>query len=177
MKNALLLISAFTRRCGHAVSWLSLLMVIISCVVVVLRYSFDTPSIALQEAVMYLHASLFMLGSAYTWQQGGHVRVDVFYRNWSPARQALVDRLGIILLVIPFCLFMLWISWDYVASAWAIGEKSPEAGGLPIVYLLKTLILALPVLILLQATAELGNSFTHHKDAGDQHPEQETHYG
>ncbi|WP_430460597.1 TRAP transporter small permease subunit [Thalassolituus sp. LLYu03] len=177
MKNALHLINRFTRLCGHAIRWLALFMVLISCAVVILRYSFDMPSIALQEAVMYLHASLFMLGSAYTWQQGGHVRVDVFYRNWSPARQALVDRLGILLLLVPFCLFMLWISWEYVATAWAIGEKSPESGGLPLVFLLKTLILALPALMLVQAVAELGNTFTHHKDPEDLHADQETHYG
>ena len=170
-------VGAFTRFCGHAIRWLALLMVLICCAVVVLRYSFDLPSIALQEAVMYLHAALFMLGSAYTWQQGGHVRVDVFYRNWSPARQALTDRLGILLLLVPFCLFLLWVSWDYVASAWAIGEKSPESGGLPFVYLLKTLILALPVLMLVQAIAELGNTFGHGKDTEDKHSDQETHYG
>lgn len=170
------ILNLITRRTGHAVRWLSLLMVIVSCLVVILRYSFDMPSIALQEAVMYLHASLFMLGAAYTWQQGGHVRVDVFYRNWSTKRQALVDRAGILLQVIPTCLFMLWASWDYVASAWAIGEKSQESGGLPFVYLLKTLILVMPVLMLIQAVAELGNTFRG-KEAEDKHSEQEAHYG
>src|SRR5690606_13052031 len=97
--NSLLQLNRLTRLIGESVRWLSLLMVIFSCLVVVLRYSFSIPSIALQEAVMYLHASLFMLGAAYTWQQGGHVRVDVFYRNWSVQRQAWVDRLGIVLLV------------------------------------------------------------------------------
>jgi TRAP-type mannitol/chloroaromatic compound transport system permease small subunit len=174
--NSLLQLNRLTRLIGESVRWLSLLMVIFSCLVVVLRYSFSIPSIALQEAVMYLHASLFMLGAAYTWQQGGHVRVDVFYRNWSAQRQAWVDRLGIVLLVLPVCLFMLWVSWDYVANAWAIGEKSPEAGGLPFVYLLKSLIVALPLLIILQALAELANTFVPHTDA-DESAEVEKHYG
>lgn len=174
--NSLLQLNRLTRLIGESVRWLSLLMVIFSCLVVVLRYSFSIPSIALQEAVMYLHASLFMLGAAYTWQQGGHVRVDVFYRNWSAQRQAWVDRLGIVLLVLPVCLFMLWVSWDYVASAWAIGEKSPEAGGLPFVYLLKSLIVALPLLIILQALAELANTFVPHPGA-DESAEVEKHYG
>ncbi len=177
MTNLLHLLNLFTRRSGQAVRWLSLLMVVASCLVVILRYSFDMPSIALQESVMYLHASLFMLGAAYTWQQGGHVRVDVFYRNWPAKRQALVDRAGILLLVIPTCLFMLWVSWDYVVSAWAIGEKSQESGGLPFVYLLKTLILVMPILMLIQALAEFGNTFTGGKDAEDKHSEQEAHYG
>lgn len=153
-------IDSFTRRIGLAVRWLSLLMVLASCGVVALRYLFDTPSIALQESVTYLHASLFMLGAAYTWQQGGHVRVDVFYRGWPNSRRQWVDRLGVMILVIPTCLFLLWVSWEYVANAWAIKEQSAEASGLPFIYILKSLILALPLTILLQAIAELLRTFT-----------------
>ena len=82
MTRVIQLIDFITQHTGRAVRWLSLLMVLATCAVVALRYLFDTPSIALQESVTYLHASIFMLGAAYTWQQGGHVRVDVFYRGW-----------------------------------------------------------------------------------------------
>ena len=149
------LIDTFTRLTGQCIRWFALLMVLATCAVVALRYLFGMPSIALQETVMYLHASLFMLGAAYTWQQGGHVRVDVFYRGWSESRRRLADRFGILLLVVPTCLFMVWTSWEYVGNAWAIRERSQEASGLPFIYLLKTLILALPLTILLQAIAEL----------------------
>jgi TRAP-type mannitol/chloroaromatic compound transport system permease small subunit len=152
-------IDSITRYTGQAVRWLSLLMVLATCAVVALRYLFDTPSIALQESVTYLHASIFMLGAAYTWQQGGHVRVDVFYRGWPEQRRQRVERGGIVLLVIPTCVFLLWVSWEYVANAWAIKERSQEASGLPFIYILKTLILALPVTILLQAIAELLRTF------------------
>lgn len=159
MLEKLLIIDRFTAQTGKAVRWLSLLMVLFSVAVVVLRYAFEIPSIALQESVMYLHASLFMLGAAYTWQQNGHVRVDVFYRNFSRKHQNLVDRCGIVFLLLPVCIFMLYSSWNYVSVAWQIGEKSQEAGGLPFVYLLKTLILLLPFLMILQAIAEFAKTF------------------
>lgn len=167
MTRVIQLIDSFTLHTGQAVRWLSLLMVLASCGVVALRYLFDTPSIALQESVTYLHASLFMLGAAYTWQQGGHVRVDVFYRGWSDQRRHWVERLGILILVMPTCLFLLWVSWEYVANAWAIHERSQEASGLPFIYILKSLILALPITILLQAIAELLRTFTLHSKESD----------
>ncbi|MEK9713297.1 MAG: TRAP transporter small permease subunit [Thalassolituus sp.] len=153
------LLDQITRYTGLTVRWLSLFMVLATCGVVALRYLFDLPSIALQESVMYLHASIFMFGAAYTWQQGGHVRVDIFYRSWPEKRRLLADRLGILLLVLPFCLFLIWSSWDYVNNAWAIRERSQEASGLPFIYLLKTLLLVLPVTLILQAIAEIARTF------------------
>ena len=175
MLEKILLIDRFTLFTGRVVRWLSLLMVVFSVAVVALRYLFEIPSIALQESVMYLHASLFMLGAAYTWQQGGHVRVDVFYRNWPRSRQNLVNRLGIIFLLLPVCIFMLYSSWNYVAVAWQIGEKSQEAGGLPLVYLLKTLILLMPLLMLLQAVAEFAK--TSLPQQGATHSTEDIHHG
>ncbi len=160
MSQLISLIDRFTSATGRITRWLSLFMVLATCSVVVLRYLFDMPSIALQESVMYLHASLFMLGAAYTWQQGGHVRVDVFYRGWTEERRRGVERLGILLLVLPTSLFLLWASWEYVGNAWAIRERSQEAAGLPFIYLLKTLIVVLPVTLILQAIAELLRTFT-----------------
>ncbi len=140
---------------GRAVSWLTLLLVVVTCVVVVLRYVLDAGSIALQESMSYLHAALFMLGIAWTLKRGGHVRVDVFYRRFSPRRQALVDTVGTLVFLLPVCALIFLISWDYVASSWAIGETSGERSGLPLVWLLKTLLLVMPVLLALQGLAEL----------------------
>ncbi len=147
-------VNHLTMIIGHGVRWLSLVMVLATCMVVFLRYVTNTPSIALQEAIMYCHAALFMLGSAYAWQQGSHVRVDILYRNWSAVTQRRINRLGILVFVIPTCLFLLLMSWQYVGNAWRIQETSPEASGLPFVYLLKTLILIMPILILWQSIAE-----------------------
>ena len=131
-------LQAFTTLIGKTCRWFSLAMVVVTCLVVLLRYAFDYSSIAMQETVMYLHASLFMFGAAYTWQQQGHVRVDVLYHQWSKATQQRIDLLGTLLLLLPTSLFLLYISWDYVMIAWANGEKSHEAGGLPFIYLLKS---------------------------------------
>ncbi|MDF1763868.1 MAG: TRAP transporter small permease subunit [Oleibacter sp.] len=153
-------IDRITLLTGQGARWLALLMVVATCAIVAMRYAFDRPSIALQEGILYLHATLFMLGAAYTWQQGGHVRVDVFHRNWSRIKQQWVERVGIFLFVLPVCVFMIYVSWTYVSNAWAIREGSPETSGIPLVYLLKTLLLALPLLLILQAIAEFLRTFT-----------------
>ncbi len=136
---------------GALVSWLTLLLALTATVVVILRYGFDTGSIALQESLIYLHASAFMLGAGYTWLRDAHVRVDIFYARLPRRKQLWINLLGTLLLVVPMFTFILWISWDYVAASWAIGERSTEDSGLPWVWLLKTLILIMPVLMLLQA--------------------------
>lgn len=135
---------------GRTVAWLALLMVVVTFLVVVLRYLFDLGWIAMQESVTYMHAMLFMLGIGYALRHEGHVRVDVFYHRMGPRARALVDLGGTLVLLFPVCLFIAWIGWDYVASSWAVREGSREAGGLPGVYLLKTLILAMPVLVMIQ---------------------------
>lgn len=148
-------LQAFTAFIGKTCRWFALSMVVVTCLIVILRYVFDYSSIAMQETVMYLHASLFMFGAAYTWQQQGHVRVDVIFQKWPQALQQRIDLFGTLFLLLPTCLFLIYISWDYVMIAWANGEKSHEAGGLPFVFLLKSLILILPILLLVQAVTNI----------------------
>lgn len=138
------------QRLGRLVGWLALLMVLATFLVVVLRYAFDTGAIALQESVTYMHGTLFMLGIAYTLGQDGHVRVDIFYQGFSRRGRAWVDLVGTLALLVPVALFLLLASFDYVAESWAVHEGSREAGGLPGVWLLKTLLLVMPVLVLFQ---------------------------
>lgn len=140
-------------RTGRIVSWLSFFMVLVSFLVVVLRYAFDLGWIAMQESVTYMHAALFMLGVAYTLRHNGHVRVDILYQKLSRRGRAWVDLLGTLLLLLPVCVFIAWIGWDYVLESWEVMEGSREAGGIPGVYLLKTLILIMPVLVLIQGLA------------------------
>ncbi|MEA1050857.1 TRAP transporter small permease subunit [Lamprobacter modestohalophilus] len=135
---------------GVLVAWLALAMVLMTFVVVVLRYVFDSGSIALQESVTYMYAILFMLGAAYTLQQDGHVRVDILYQRFSRRGRAWVNLLGTLLLLVPVSVFLLLSSWGYVADSWAVQEGSREAGGLPGVWLLKTLLLVMPALMLVQ---------------------------
>ncbi|RKT45649.1 TRAP transporter small permease subunit [Thiocapsa rosea] len=143
-------IDAVIRRIGEWATWLSLAMVLVTFAVVVLRYAFDIGSIALQESVTYMHAVLFMLGIAYTLGRNGHVRVDILYERLSRRARARVDLIGTLLLLIPVCVLIIWLGWAYVAESWRVQEASREAGGLPAVYLLKTLILIMPILLLAQ---------------------------
>lgn len=138
---------------GRTAAWLGLTLVALSALVVVLRYGFDWGDVAWQEAILYNHAVLFMLGMAYTLQQNKHVRVDVFYNQMPAAKRAWIDLIGALVLALPSMVFIVWVSWDYVAASWTIYEASSEAGGLPIVYLLKSVILLMAGLMISQILA------------------------
>lgn len=147
-------IDRFTEACGRLLAWLLLAMALLTTAVVLLRYGFNTGSIMAQEAIIYLHGCVFMLGAAYTLKHDGHVRVDIFYRRFSPRGQAWINALGGIVFLMPLCGFILVSSWDYVEASWVIRETSAEAGGIPAVFLLKTLLPLLALNLFLQALAE-----------------------
>ena len=151
-------IDNFTESIGKIIAWCTLLMVLLTFVIVVLRYGFNLGWIAMQESVLYFHGLVFMLGAAYTLKKEGHVRVDIFYQKFSPYKKALVDLFGALFLLLPVCIFIFIISFDYVAVSWRIMEKSPEAGGLPLVYLSKSLLLLLAATLSLQGMAEIGRN-------------------
>ena len=140
---------------GRAISWCVPVMASLVLVIVVLRYGFNTGAIAAQESVQYLHAAIFMLGAAVTLGADQHVRVDIFYRSFTPRQQAWVNALGHVVFTLPLCALIGWGSWGYVVDSWAAREASPEPGGLPFVYLLKGLIPAMAVLLALQALSQL----------------------
>lgn len=135
---------------GRLIAWLTLGMVCITFLVVMLRYLFGIGSIALQESITTMHALVFMLGASYTLRHDGHVRVDIFYRRLSARGRAWVDLLGVLTLLLPVTLFITWVSWEYVAASWSQREGSGEVGGLPGVYLLKSVIPLMAMLLLLQ---------------------------
>ena len=142
---------------GRVVAWLLLPVVLGTFLIVLLRYMFDLGWIWMQEAVIWMHATVFMLAAGYTLVRDEHVRVDVFYRGFSPARRAIVDILGTLLLLLPMMIFLFVESLDYVATSWRIAEGSREAGGLPypFVPLLKSVIPLTAVLVMVQAAAVL----------------------
>lgn len=140
---------------GQAISWLTLLMVLTTFAIVVLRYAFETGWIAMQESVIYMYALVFLIGIPYTLKHNGHVRVDIFYCDMNPRSKAWVNLLGTLFLLMPVTLFIAWVSWDYVAASWALKEQSGEAGGLPGVYLLKSTILIMTLLLLIQGISQL----------------------
>ncbi len=130
-------------------------MVVVTFVVVVMRKLFDIGFIWVQESVVWMHAVVFMLGAAYTLRNEEHVRVDVFYRTMSPQRRAWVDLIGVVLFLLPVCLFLGWKSFDFVTQSWSIREASRESGGLPypLVPMLKSVILLMPIAVALQGVS------------------------
>lgn len=148
-------IDRITEILGKGVAWLTLLMVLLTFSIVVLRYGFNLGWIGMQESVLYFHGLVFMLGAGYTLKHDGHVRVDIFYQQYSAKQKAWLNLFGSIFLLLPVCIFIFFISVNYVISSWQIMEQSPEAGGLPLVYLNKSLILLLAVTLSLQGIAEI----------------------
>ena len=148
-------INSFNAYLGKTCAWLTLFLVLGTAIVVVLRYGFGIGATALQEAVLYAHALVFMGAAAWVLQRNGHVRVDIFYQKFSPRRKALVDSLGTLFFLLPVCLFLGWSSWDYVSNSWSTLEGSSESGGLKFVYLQKSIILVLVVSLVLQGISDL----------------------
>jgi TRAP-type mannitol/chloroaromatic compound transport system permease small subunit len=139
---------------GRTVAWLALVIVVLQFALVVARYLFGIGSIWLTEAVIYGHATLFLLAAAWTLRTGGHVRVDIFYADASPRTRAKIDLLGAALLLLPFALTLMWLSLPYAARSWDILERSQESSGLPLVFALKTLIPLFAALMALQGIAQ-----------------------
>ena len=142
-------------------------MVIVTFIVVIMRYVFDAGLIWVQESVVWMHAVVFMLGAAYTLHAEEHVRVDIFYRTMSERRRAWVDLVGVIVFLMPLCVFLAWASFDFVTQSWRIGESSRESGGLPypFVPLLKSVLLLMPLTVSLQGIALLARSIKNLRSA------------
>lgn len=141
------LVSAF----GMVARWLCLLLVLLQFGVVVARYLFETGSVMAQEAILFTFGTMFMLALADALQHGRHVRVDMIFHGLSPRAQRRVDAIGTVVFLLPLCGFLLYLSLPYVMSSWSALEGSREAGGLPGVFLLKTVILIALVLLVAQA--------------------------
>jgi TRAP-type mannitol/chloroaromatic compound transport system permease small subunit len=147
-------IDGLNQAISSIVAWLTALMVITMFGIVVLRYGFNIGSIAAQESITYMHGLVFMLAIAHTLKINGHVRVDILYQRWGKKGQAWVNFLGSILLLLPVCLFIVFISWEYISTSWSYFEGSREAGGIDAVFLLKSLIPLMAILLLLQGISE-----------------------
>jgi TRAP-type mannitol/chloroaromatic compound transport system permease small subunit len=148
------IIDTINKKIGEWVSYFTFLMAAVTFTVVVLRYGFNLGWIVMQESVVYLHAAVFLLGSAYTLQHDGHVRVDVFYRGFSRKRKALVNLIGTLFLLLPMMVFITAVSWHYVFESWQTLEGSMESGGLPFLYVLKSFILLFSLTMFFQGVSE-----------------------
>ena len=140
---------------GTATSWLTLGMVLLTAIIVVMRYVFDAGLIWMQESVTWMHAAVFMVGAAYTLLHEEHVRVDIFYRKMSQRGQATVDLVGVIVFLLPLCGLLALMAYDFAATSWSIHETSREPGGLPfpMIPLLKSIVIVMPVVVALQGVS------------------------
>ncbi|MAD28708.1 MAG: hypothetical protein CMP00_03475 [Woeseiaceae bacterium] len=147
---------------GNAVSWLTLIMTVITFLIVILRYVFNIGSIWMQESLVWMHSAIFLLGAAYTLKLDEHVRVDIFYRSFSPKQKSWVNIIGAIFFALPVCIFLLIVTGDFVSSSWLVKEISRDAGGLlyPAIPLLKSMLLIMPLLIIFQIISILCKEFT-----------------
>lgn len=136
------LIEKISEGVGRLSAWLVVVMVLLICYDVTMRYLFQAGSVALQELEWHLFALIFLLGGAYTLKHDEHVRVDVFYQSrWMNTKhRAMVDLFGCLFMLLPFCGLMIVSSIPFVTAAYGWGEASPDPGGLPYRWLLKAMI-------------------------------------
>jgi TRAP-type mannitol/chloroaromatic compound transport system permease small subunit len=146
-------IEALLDRLGGLLLAAALLVVLGEFAIVVLRYGLDWSRPWLQELVLASNAVLFLLGAAYTLRHDEHVRVDLLSRRCEPRTQGLLELIGVLLFLLPFQLFLLWVSVPYAWRSWLMGEGSSQQSGLPAVYLVKALIPLAALLLLLAGLA------------------------
>ena len=152
-------IDRFSVGTGKAVSWLIVVMVFVAAYNAIVRYAgrflgANLSSNAYIETQWYLFSLIFLLGAAYALQQDAHVRVDVLFARFQPRTRAWINVLGTVLLLVPFCIFLLLVSWPVVANSWRVREVSPDPGGLPR-WPLKMVIPVCFVLLVVQGISEL----------------------
>ncbi len=138
---------------GNVAAVMLIALVLVTFVDVVLRYYFESGSIAMQEMEWHLYAMIFLLGICFTMRSDAHVRVDVFYTRLQPRTQALINMLGVLLFVLPLSTLIVVHSWSFVEYSFEIGETSPDPGGLPYTYLIKAMIPLAFVLTILSGIA------------------------
>ncbi|MCP3671209.1 MAG: TRAP transporter small permease subunit [Gammaproteobacteria bacterium] len=140
---------------GSVVCWISLLMVLLQFSIVILRYVYGISFVFLTEGVLYMHASLFMLGAGYTLLKDEHVRVDIFYAKLSDRGRSITNICGALFFLIPSSIVIFWVSFPSVRNSWKIFEGAISVGGIPASFLLKTLIPLFCVTLIIEAIANV----------------------
>jgi TRAP-type mannitol/chloroaromatic compound transport system permease small subunit len=150
VNNYIRIVDTINEKVGYYTSWLSTLLVLVVVYDVITRYVFNKSSVAVQEFEWHLFAVLFLMSSAYTLLKDEHVRVDLFYSKFDKKKQAWIDMVGTVFLLLPFVFVVLFSSLNYVESSFLLNESSPDPGGLPMRYLLKAFIPLSFFLLILQ---------------------------
>ena len=155
MKKISHIIDLFNEKIGILTSYLVIPLILITFFVAFMRYALDFGSIAIQEITIYLHALIFTVGASYTLKNNMHVRIDIFYNKFSDNLKKNINLFGTIFFLLPSCLLIFITSFNYVISSIMLLESSKEAGGLPILYILKSYILLMVLTLFLQAISEI----------------------
>ena len=140
IKAYIKIVDKINSKLGYYISWLTLLLVLVTCFDVFTRYILNESSVALQELEWHLFSIIFLMAASYTLITDDHVRVDVFYSRFSEKQKAWVNFIGAILFLIPFCVLVIYSSQNFVITSFQLKETSPDAGGLPARYILKSFI-------------------------------------
>lgn len=148
-------IDRFHRYVGYGAQWMLLAMLMLMVASVLQRYALAWNPVWQQELIQWLHAAVFLLAAPFALAQNRHVRVDVFYARFSARQKAWIELLGALLLTVPVCAVLGWVATDFILSSWSIAEGSREPGGLPGVFMVKTLIWAWCGLMGLAALAQI----------------------
>lgn len=155
MKKISHIIDLFNEKIGILTSYLAIPLILITFFVAFMRYALDFGSIAIQEITIYLHALIFTVGASYTLKNNMHVRIDIFYNKFSDNLKKNINLFGTIFFLLPSCILIFITSFNYVISSIMLLESSKEAGGLPILYILKSYILLMVFTLFLQAISEI----------------------
>ncbi|MCP3927872.1 MAG: TRAP transporter small permease subunit [Bacteroidetes bacterium] len=160
LKRISIVIDQLNEWIGKKVSWLTFLLVLLVCFDVVNRYLFSDTKAWVMELEWHLYALIFLFGAAYAFKYDRHVRVDLFYSNFSPRNKALVNLFGGLLFLVPWCVFVIIYAFQYANISFAIKEISPDPGGLPARYLIKYAIPLGMFFLLLQAISSILEAIT-----------------
>jgi len=153
---AIRMIDRLNNVVGQLVAWLTLATVLICALVVGLRYIFGIGFIWMQELYVWTHAFVFLLASGFAYLRNTHVRVDIFYAPASVKTKAWIDLCGVVFLLLPWLVLLIWVSWSYVVASWEVREASLQNNGMYGVYVLKSAILLFAILLGLQGIAWIG---------------------
>ena len=144
------LIDLFIEKIGKTVSWLNVILIGLICLDVLFRYFFSFSKNWIIELEWHMFAILFLLGSAYALQEDKHVRVDVFYQRFSKKTQSIINLIGTLVFLLPWCFLVITTSYKFANNSWYIREGSPQPGGLPARYVIKGMIVIGFVLLAIQ---------------------------
>ncbi len=159
LENFVNFVDSLSDKIGHLVGWMTTLMVLVVFYDTVMRYAFNVGNVALQELEWHLFAIVFLLGAAYTLKDDGHVRVDILYVNLSKKTKAWIDFLGVFVLLIPFSVMVILSTRGFIMNSWAVREVSPDPGGLPAYYIIKSMIPLGFSLLIVQGLSEAAKKF------------------